>query len=1072
MAFITDRIDNVKDLIKYQKTLAAVNGVQLTSWQALKAGIVSATKAAAKWLITNPVGQLTLLAGGIVAVIGLFDLFTTSIKEQKEKVDEAKSSYEEIHTELSSISKELKTQEQEINALLAKDKLTYAEKGQLDELREITEELRVQEDLAKRKEERAAKELAQESSKLFQKQYGEYDFSEDAVNKYRDAANTPDGNNAILISDENNISSMIAGYKQFESKLKDAYESGDENTIEHFETLTEDLESIIFSTVSDLQEQKNNIKDYYETIKDTPYDELTSEQKEIVDSYNGISDAIALVYKQLSPNVWNDMQIDALFSTEGVEKTKEELIDLAVSGELTPEMLSSYKVLNQTLLESGLVLEDGQTAAEALCEELYALAEAVERIPESPIVFTDIFALENAEGQANALGKLQTKIDELQTAWKGLKEITDSYNKTGKITIDQFQDLISYGDEYLKYIIDENGNIDLQTESLQKLSVAYVENTKAKILNELISNITSIKNEAQAQEFLKQKVNDTTVALEELNEELLENWMLNLVNTDITEGTANQIKNYYDSVKNALNSLGDSIDIGSFYDEAEAKDAEKAIKDYIDAYMNYMEASLDASKIDYKTYSREVAAFLKDMFDKGKIAAEDYHNYTKQMLEVQQSAMNKVISAVTRRLDLEIESYEKQIENVEERYQKEIDYISTLIEQEEEKKKQLQDENDELERQKNLEKALYELERARSQRVNKLYTGEKGYIYTADGDAIRDSADNVQKAKLDQAIADIDKSIEKLEKQQEALQEAMDKEKEQLQEVIDRLSEYRDKWQEVANEYEIQQNELMANQILGADWEKSILEGRTDVLDNFKNNYISIQQAIADAAWASANEQIKAAQAAAQAASGTPGGAEKIKDTSNVSFTGDPELDKLLTDDVGSYVGQHLNDIKQNSEKWYAVDKSGQIVSKPYDTKEELLEEYGTRIKLHFYDAKKFAKGGKNLKEQLAWTNEYGQEAILSPSRNAILTPIHNNDSVLNPEMTKNLWKWAEINPNMFKSLIDFKGYANAPMRNDVQPISVSIGDIQLYGVQDVNDLGNQIVKRLPNVMLQAINKR
>lgn len=1045
-------------------TLAASESSATIATGAFTTAIKANIAAMKTWLTTTPLGWFTLAATSLAAVIGLVDLFTTSIKEQTEIMEEARSGYDEVHTELSNITKELKAQENELNLLLSKDKLTYAEKGQLEELQKITAELRIQEDLAKRNEEQAAKKLAKESSKLFQKQYGKYDISEDAIHAYQNDA-TFTGNNAALFSDENDISAMIAGYKQVQLLLEDAYATGDTYGIEHFESLTEELDHIIFSTASALQEQKNNISDYYDLIRDIPYNQLSAEQKEIADSYHNISDAIALIYKQLSPNVWNDMQIDALFHTKGIEKTKDELIDLAVLGKLTPEMLESYDILNQTLQESRLVLEDGQTAAEALCNELYALAEAKKLVDNTPlsISFSDIFALEDADGKATALGDLQEKIDELQTAWKGLKEITDSFNKTGKITIDQFQELLSFGDEYLKYLIDENGNIDLQTKSLQNLSAAYIENSKTKILNELVSQITSITSEAQAQEFLKQKVNDTTTALEELNEELLENWMLNLANTDITAQSAKQITDYYAAVQNALNSLGDAIDVGSFYGNVE-----QDTKKYIDAYMNYMKASLDAGKIDYQTYSREVAAFLKEMFDKGKLAAADYHEYTKQMLEVQQSAMDKVISAVIRRLDLEIKSYKEQIDHVEERYQKEIDYIDTLIEQHEEQKQKLQEENDELERQRNLEKALYELERAKTQRINKLYTGEKGYIYTAAGDAIRDSSDNVRKAKLDAAIADIDASIKKLEEQQKSLQEALDTEKEQLQEIIDNLSEYRDKWQEVADEYEIRQNELMANQILGADWEKNILDGRTDVLENFKNQYISIQQAIIDAAWNSANEQIKAAKEAEKASAGSQGSASKVEDT---SFHSDPYLDSLVTDDVGKNVGQNLDTIKQN-QKWYAVDKNGNKVSQGYSTKEELLEEYGARIRNGHLSAKQFATGGKNLKEQLAWTNEYGKEAILSPSRNAILTPIENQDSVLNPEMTKNLWRWAEINPNMFKSLIDFKGYANTPMNRDVQSVSVNIGDIQLYGVQDVNDLGNQIVKRLPNVMLQAINKR
>ncbi len=134
-------------------------------------------------------------------------------------------------------------------------------------------------------------------------------------------------------------------------------------------------------------------------------------------------------------------------------------------------------------------------------------------------------------------------------------------------------------------------------------------------------------------------------------------------------------------------------------------------------------------------------------------------------------------------------------------------------------------------------------------------------------------------------IATLDEAIEKIRKQQETLQDAMDKEKNQLQIIIDNLEDYRDKWQSVADEYEIVQKEMMAKAILGADWENQILAGRTDVLNTFKENYISIQQAIADAAWNSANEQIKAAQEAAKEAGGTPQTAPTVTTNSKPKTT-------------------------------------------------------------------------------------------------------------------------------------------------------------------------------------------
>ena len=305
--------------------LATSEGSATLATGAFTTAIKANIKAMWTWMTTTPIGWLTLLAGGVATVIGLYDLFTTSVKEQKEAMEDSLSAYEDAKSELSSITTELETQTQTMNELLAKEKLTYAEKGQLEELQAITQELLIQKDLAEKEEGRTKKEVATDTSDLFKKQFGKYDISESAINEYQNNADIT-GNNAILISDENDISAMIAGYRQFNELLNEAYGEGNQENIDHFKSLTDDLKDSIFTTAKDLQEQQSNISDYYNTIKDVPYEELTSDQKEIVDSYNAISNAIALIYKQLDPNTWNTMQIDNLFATDGIEKTKEELI--------------------------------------------------------------------------------------------------------------------------------------------------------------------------------------------------------------------------------------------------------------------------------------------------------------------------------------------------------------------------------------------------------------------------------------------------------------------------------------------------------------------------------------------------------------------------------------------------------------------------------------------------------------------------------------------------------------------------------------------------------------------------
>ena len=130
--------------------------------------------------------------------------------------------------------------------------MTYAEKGQLEELQAITQELRIQKDLAEKEEGRTKKEVATDASDLFKKQFGKYDISESAINEYQNNEDIID-NNAILISDENNISAMIAGYRQFNELLAEAYGEGNQENIDHFKSLTDDLKDSIFTTAQDLQ---------------------------------------------------------------------------------------------------------------------------------------------------------------------------------------------------------------------------------------------------------------------------------------------------------------------------------------------------------------------------------------------------------------------------------------------------------------------------------------------------------------------------------------------------------------------------------------------------------------------------------------------------------------------------------------------------------------------------------------------------------------------------------------------------------------------------------------------------
>ena len=473
----------VLDKIIAQNAEAVANGKIIASNTALTASEGGATlatgafttaikaniKAMITWMTTTPLGWLTMLVGSVFLAVKAYDALTVSVKEQKEKMENSLSAYKDAKSELSNITTELENQEQAMDDLLAKEKLTYAEQGQLEELQAITKELRIQKDLAEKEERRTQKEVAKDASDLFNKQFGKYDISESAITEYQNNANIT-GNNAILISNENDISSMIAGYRQFNDLLDEAYGSESQEDIDHFKSLTEGLKDSIFETAQELQEQQSNIADYYNTIKDIPYDDLTTEQKGIVDSYNSISDAIELIYQQLDSNTWKSMQIESIFDTEGIEKTKEELIKMVKAGEFDESTLQSYPKLSAAL-------EQNKVSASELRNELEALADAEDNVK------GDTFNDKNPISISTQLTTSTESLDKFQSSVKSAADayatlLSGSYSSSDLLdSIQEINQAISDmgGSLNWEFINSQSNSLELLGNAIDHISEKYAE---------------------------------------------------------------------------------------------------------------------------------------------------------------------------------------------------------------------------------------------------------------------------------------------------------------------------------------------------------------------------------------------------------------------------------------------------------------------------------------------------------------------------------------------------------------------------------------------------------------------
>lgn len=276
-------------------------------------------------------------------------------------------------------------------------------------------------------------------------------------------------------------------------------------------------------------------------------------------------------------------------------------------------------------------------------------------------------------------------------------------------------------------------------------------------------------------------------------------------------------------------------------------------------------------------------------------------------------------------------------------------------------------------------------------------------------------------------------------------------------EKIDYYQKLKEQWNSISEEYERQKDRQNAAMVLGKDWESSVLSGRIDTLNKFKDGYISLQQQIVDAAWNSANEQIRAAKEAEKAAAGSVGGSGNSG--SNTSSNSGPTKETKRP---------------SRPSTWYdpVTGKKG-TGDPPKNTGHNIMTKYAYGGRLHSYDNSYdiSVPGGEDHVSTIAWRNG---ERILSPSQNKNFEELTVNlpDILKSAQTLKNL---IQMNPVNYAAMLDVSKYTESLChlaKGNESNTTFQIGDIHLHEVSDVDTFAETIVRQLPGKMLQAIHKR
>ena len=242
------------------------------------------------------------------------------------------------------------------------------------------------------------------------------------------------------------------------------------------------------------------------------YNQLKSEKNAIEDqanAYRSSSDTLkeVIAAQKLSSTSSKRSEEDIKNVTDALEGLKGAYGGIT-SGNLV-SFLSGDKKLGGTYADAlnqlkevmlNLGFEDNASDAQAFVDVLVRLGI----VSSSSASKVDGLS-ESASAAADQLKEATDGLDKIQSAYSTLSDVVDEYNENGYLTVSTLTDLINLGPEYYDCLVDESGQLAINTENINTMADAYYEMAKAALYAQAIESLNANTNTyANASKFLSQ----------------------------------------------------------------------------------------------------------------------------------------------------------------------------------------------------------------------------------------------------------------------------------------------------------------------------------------------------------------------------------------------------------------------------------------------------------------------------------------------------------------------------------------------------------------------------------------
>lgn len=591
--------------------ITSANGAKVSA-EALAAAQRSssiASKAAALGLKAVSIAANALISIGISlaiqGIIWVWNQLTKAEENNRQKLEDLKSKYEEFESKIKSIQDEMATTAQRIAELNAKDNLTFVEQEELDRLKETNAELKRQQDLLEQSKKLAQNDVNKQFVKTMKK-----DVDDSSEYQYFSAEQTAHKTLSLGSFFRNFAAGgLAAGYKEDErSYIEQQFQQYESLKDQYANATTQKDKDRIDKQIKEIETYLNDKSQQWLTDSDgigyitNPQNDDERKVNEYLDYINDFRDRVAI------ETGGTDAKYNAftrILNKDEFSDIKSQLESLGDVGELTGEKIKDLipvgSELYNKLVSLGVIAEDDSSWYGNLANTFNKVTEA-------------------ADTNSITLKELNDSLDKIQSAYQVASTAIEEYNENGYISVDTFQSLMELEPEYLNLLMDENGTLALTSENLYKLTEARINDLAAKQASTLVDSVTKLGSEAEQLQYLTQATDGATESTWGLvYAKIAEAQAAGTISDDV----AGRLKSQVEAYQTWANAAIDGINKGSLGKSSNSskseKDKAKALKDYNDKLKDINEKLEELDKEEHLAnlkYSIETITQDLDTFEK------------------------------------------------------------------------------------------------------------------------------------------------------------------------------------------------------------------------------------------------------------------------------------------------------------------------------------------------------------------------------------------------------------------------------------------------------------------------